>query len=504
MRLRRVSHLVVSSVLASCGGGDAQRVTIPPSVSTAPSATASAQPEVVPPFVMDVVPTDPNAKMRFVSLAEVALALAPPDPNRRALYVVRANSVALDRAYGPPALEVCVGALRDKCSASSGATRWIAIAKDGAITEGTLADLDPSRTRDPIIRQAFAELQKTTKRGVWFIDGVLAEFPPARVLTEQTKIAPEDDPGTSLSRAMDRITRIAVLQGAAREQAILALGISAKDRAAVRATLGEDVVVARMTSLARGWLVEIVTLFRGSCGGNGYKRLVVLGSNVVVDADEQRQLPCKGRRPPGWDLAESRAPSSSARFFEDAAALEAASVGAFALVARELESFGAPRDLAQRARSAARDEIRHAALMSRHAGIEPAHVTSTAPARTPFEVALDNAVEGCVNESFAAIVARFQSRSARDEDLRTEFASIADDECMHGDLAWDIAAWLEPRLGPSERSRVVLAREEAKRALVERAFEAAGSMDDEGTRVMLGLPTRAQATSLATAFVASI
>src|SRR5688500_86287 len=46
--------------------------------------------------------------------------------------------------------------------------------------------------------------------------------------------------------------------------------------------------------------------------------------------------------------------------FGRAAWMEAASITAFRRLARELESYGAPRELVDAARTAARDEIRHA------------------------------------------------------------------------------------------------------------------------------------------------
>jgi len=505
MRLRRVSHLVVSSVLASCGGDETHHaVTIPPAASASVGAQSV---DVLRPGAMDVVPTDANARLRFVSMAEIVEALAPPDEHRAALYAIGRASFWLQRVKGPGVDEACNGPLKGKCE-SFGDARFVSIAKDGTVTLGTLADLDPARTHDAMIARARAEVSSPTD-GVWLVDGAVAKFPEARVLTEDSPIAPgEEIPIASIA---PHIARLRTLGGDARERAILALGLSAKERAALRASFASDafpmMLRARMTPLARGWLVEIVTVPQGPCGGgSGYARIVALGSNVIVDVRGQAQShPCKGRRPPGWELEESRATSSLERFFEDVASTEAASVDAFELVARELESFGAPAELVLRARAAARDEIRHAALMSKRACMERARTPPLAPmTRTPFEAALDNAVEGCVNESFAAIVARFQSRTTKDEDLAHEFAAIADDECAHGDLAWDIAAWLEPRLSPDERARVRAAREHAKRVLVAQAFEASGTPNDTIARETLGLPTHAQANALARAFVASL
>jgi hypothetical protein len=498
MRLRRVSHLVVSSVLASCGGEEAHRVvTIPPAPSTSSSI---ATVELPPADVMDVVPTDVNARMRFVTLAEIVGALAPPDPNRVALYAVDASAVGgLQRVRGPSPEDACNAALSGTCG-NFGTARFLSIAKDGTITRGTFDDLDPARTHDAMIARAFGEMSKVKGSGMWFIDGVPGPFPAARALTEETKVAPSEDALPAMARVSPNVARLGTLHGDARERDILALRLPAMDRAVLRAVLavGDKSILTRVTPLARGWMLETVNLFEGGCGSSvGMARVVVLGSNVIVDVRANAYpRPCKGRRPPNWNF------TPSGRFFEDAACAEAASVEAFELIARELESFGAPRDLVLRARAAARDESRHADAMSRRAGFEPARARGLLSSnRTPFEAALDNAVEGCVNESFAAIVARFQSRMARDQDVAREFAAIADDECSHGDLARDIASWLEPRLGSSERARIDAAREGAKRDLVAGAFEASGSIDDATARETLGLPTRAQATALATAFV---
>jgi hypothetical protein len=504
MRLRRVSHLVVSSVLASCGGDDAHRA-----VTIAPVASASVSARPLPPSdVMDVVPTDPNAKMRFVSLAEIVGALTPPDPKRAALYAADPVSSTLQRVHGPSAEDACNAELQAFCGNFAWA-RWFAVGSDGTVTRGTLADLDHSRAHDPTITRALAMLTNAPDvriAGVWFIDGEPAMMlPAARALTQETKIAPTEDAMPIVGRVSSHVGRLRSLRGDARERALLALGLPALDRAVLRVLLATPtmnaILRARMTPLARGWMIEAFTDYDGGgCGSSeGSERIVVLGSNVIVDARSHAYpRPCKGRRPPHLEFTES------GRFFEDAAALEAASVDAFDLVARELESFGAPADLVHRARAAARDEIRHAEMMSKRAGIARPHVSRKLRERTPFEAALDNAVEGCVHESFAAIVARFQSRAAHDPNLARDFESIADDECAHGDLAWDIAAWLEPRLSSVERARISNARERAKREISQHAFEAAGGIDDEATRDSLGLPTRTQAVALAKAFVALV
>lgn len=69
-------------------------------------------------------------------------------------------------------------------------------------------------------------------------------------------------------------------------------------------------------------------------------------------------------------------------------------------------------------------------------------------------VAIHNAVEGCVHESFAALMAAVRARRASDIRLRRVFARIAADETRHGELAWDLDAWLCERLEPAQARQV--------------------------------------------------
>ena len=116
-----------------------------------------------------------------------------------------------------------------------------------------------------------------------------------------------------------------------------------------------------------------------------------------------------------------RAPSPYADYLARAAHLESASVLSFARLRRELASHGAPRCLLRAVRRARRDEERHAGSVGRLArrhGASPARprVPRTAP-RALEEIARENAVEGCVRETFGALVARLQASRCADPDL---------------------------------------------------------------------------------------
>jgi hypothetical protein len=109
--------------------------------------------------------------------------------------------------------------------------------------------------------------------------------------------------------------------------------------------------------------------------------------------------------------------------------------------------------------------------------------------RAASAIALENAVEGCVRETFGAALALWQAGRAADPEIRSAMSTIADDETRHAELAWDFAAWLEPQLTDAERDQIHAARE---RAIAElnlgrpRSFDAAlGLPDPESGRQLL-------------------
>ena len=149
---------------------------------------------------------------------------------------------------------------------------------------------------------------------------------------------------------------------------------------------------------------------------------------------------------------------------------EEAAVIAFDQMRRELLRLQAPRDLVRAASSAAGDERNHARVMTRLARRRGALVDKPSwkppeKDRTLAVIAEENAVEGCVRETYAALVASWQASHALDPELRTTFAAVASDEARHAALSWALSAWLRPRLTPIERRRVARARLRALRRL---------------------------------------
>ena len=202
-----------------------------------------------------------------------------------------------------------------------------------------------------------------------------------------------------------------------------------------------------------------------------------------------------GRRPLGF-RPHDRSGSPVAAFFALMVELEDASVPAFEALSADLARHGAPQSLVRRARKAARDEVRHTkmavALARRHGGaVRRAEVPVLAP-RSLEEMALENAVEGCVNETYGAVLATWAAARALDPRTRAAMAIVARDETEHSALAWDIAEWAEGRLDERARARVVAARREAARTLLD---EGTRDVPDELSRAGL-MPRQEQARTL--------
>jgi rubrerythrin len=70
-----------------------------------------------------------------------------------------------------------------------------------------------------------------------------------------------------------------------------------------------------------------------------------------------------------------------------------------------------------------------------------------------------------VRETFGALQATYQAETAADPRVRRVMAQIAEDETRHAQLAWEIHAWLEPRLSDGQRAQVRAARVEALASL---------------------------------------
>jgi hypothetical protein len=204
-----------------------------------------------------------------------------------------------------------------------------------------------------------------------------------------------------------------------------------------------------------------------------------------------------GRRPEGLRQSAGDLRASLGAFFAHSAALEAASVPAFLRLSRELERHGAPRSLVARAVAAAHDEVRHARAVSELArafgGQTPPWSLAPASLRELEAVAIENAIEGCVRETYGALVAQYQQQHARDGRIRAVYRRIAADETRHAELSWAVARWAESRLSPAARRRVQAARAAAASELVAQVQSTPAAQHDG----VAGLPPPALGTALA-------
>jgi rubrerythrin len=168
---------------------------------------------------------------------------------------------------------------------------------------------------------------------------------------------------------------------------------------------------------------------------------------------------CVGRIPEGLaSRPRDRGASGLGDWLARCAHLEAASISAFERLAAELEAYGAPASLLAEARRAAEDEVRHATTvgaLARARGGEPVEArVRGGDLRSLEAVALENAVEGCVRETFGALVGAYQAEHAEDPEIGAAMRGIAEDEARHAALSWKVHAWAMERLGPEERARI--------------------------------------------------
>ena len=207
-------------------------------------------------------------------------------------------------------------------------------------------------------------------------------------------------------------------------------------------------------------------------------------------------LVATGRRPAGLVEESGSEARSVGDLLARQAHLEAASVDAFLDLAAELQAHGAPACLVERLRRAAAEEVRHAKVtgdLARARGGEPAAAkVEPVGKRTLLAIALENAREGCVRETWGAASAVAQSERARDAEIRSAMKSIARDELGHAALSWDLAAWLEARLSDDEKAAVA---EERAMAVAELEGEIE-SVLPEVYRCTLGIPTRDEARAI--------
>lgn len=233
------------------------------------------------------------------------------------------------------------------------------------------------------------------------------------------------------------------------------------------------------------------------CAGSSF------GCSVAASTSTSVTVLCQpgcavGRRPAGLGEPVTCDASSAGSYFAEIAHLEAASVTAFRILRDELRAQGAPKPLVRAAGRAARDEIRHAratAALARRFGATPRLPTvEPRKARSLEAMAIENAVEGCVRETYGALLATRQAGHAKDPVVRAAMQRIARDETRHASLSWRVDRWLDTRLHPAAKRNVAHAKQAA-------AVQLIGALSNEAEvsfAALAGLPTAAEAAHLAT------
>ncbi len=169
--------------------------------------------------------------------------------------------------------------------------------------------------------------------------------------------------------------------------------------------------------------------------------------------------PACGRRPEGWRDPGADVANPMTAWWAHQMRLEHASIVAFARLADELTAHRAPAPLIALAHRSRRDEVRHTRAMAAFVRRAGAPVAKTIDPPSPTKRSLlamleENAVEGCVRETFGALLATWQAKHARDPLARSAFAGIARDEARHAALAWQVHGWGSPRLSKGERAKI--------------------------------------------------
>jgi hypothetical protein len=317
---------------------------------------------------------------------------------------------------------------------------------------------------DPHACMSALELSRSIKKG-WFQlprEGA-GWFPPLRHLVYTRK-----DEVAVLTTIDELTTFLAPIESAKDAAFLVTEGSHERDGGTFSPAHRISCGILNVRQTSSGF--ELVTQSGRECGGI-YENLVSVSSAGALDFLSRVRIggdiQCTtGRRPQGF--AARRSPQHHSRlgkYFAELAELEAASVVAFRYLAKDLSQHGAPATLVKWAHRSRREEMRHTAQMTafarRFGGRPSAPTVAPWRERALCEIALENATEGCIRETFGALQATVQAQKASDPAILRAFGGIAEDETHHAALAWAIAEWLEPKLTPEERRRITRARREA-------------------------------------------
>jgi hypothetical protein len=133
--------------------------------------------------------------------------------------------------------------------------------------------------------------------------------------------------------------------------------------------------------------------------------------------------------------------------------------------------------------------------VARREGATVPRVSAAAPGeRSLLAAALENAVEGCVRETWGALSAHFQAARAADPSARRLWRDIAADESEHAELSLALHDWYLQQLTWAERQIVEAAIERARLELREEL--AFGAAPHPSVVHQAGVPTPERALAL--------
>lgn len=194
------------------------------------------------------------------------------------------------------------------------------------------------------------------------------------------------------------------------------------------------------------------------------KELFAMVDDIDVDLQPNRKTNTGGRLPPAYQEPQIMGEGIGV-YFAKSAHEQAAAVFSYIALATQLRSFGAPTNLIEQCQSAAKDNILHAKIMQELSEMEGVFVPSfhyVPTSQSILEVAMQNAVDGCIYETWAALLANWQSTHLpSDPELQTVYEQIGKNKAMHGQLAWDLHFWFLSKLRTREKKQLSRAQSKA-------------------------------------------
>ncbi|MAA78179.1 MAG: hypothetical protein CL916_02885, partial [Deltaproteobacteria bacterium] len=177
-------------------------------------------------------------------------------------------------------------------------------------------------------------------------------------------------------------------------------------------------------------------------------------SCVLVPKIHRRVI--KGRAPLS-SSANLQIVTSLASHFARQAQEEAISIFSFAELHQILCVYNAPKNLQERCIRSLKEEQAHTrmaiTLCERYGGSSPDMHVPSPKTVSLFDAALHNAIVGCIQETWAAVLEEYQAQHTQiHQHIQRR---IAKDEASHAQLAWDIHDFFMDLLSQNERSHII-------------------------------------------------